>query len=99
MLSMNADGMREHAVRSLDAILPGIATHVKLVEIFPYPTAVAYWPLSLGRSRFDDLAQALRTPEGNIWIGGDTTENSHSEGAVQAAYRMAAQIVAAAGRR
>jgi monoamine oxidase len=65
---------------------------VKLAEIFSYPTAVAYWPLSLGRSRFDDLAATLRKPEGGIWIGGDTTENSHSEGAVQAAQRMAAQI-------
>jgi len=49
----------------------------------------------LGRSRFDDLAATLRTPEGGIWIGGDTTENSHSEGSVQAALRMAAQVAAA----
>lgn len=98
MLKMNADEMRAHAIASLDAIFPGIAPHVKLAEIFPYPTAVAYWPLSLGRSRFDDLAATLRTPEGNIWIGGDTTENSHSEGAVQAAQRMAAQVGAAVKR-
>jgi monoamine oxidase len=94
MLSMNMDDMRAHAIKSLDAVFPGIAPHVKLAEIFPYPTAVAYWPLSLGRSRFDDLAETLRKPEGGIWIGGDTTENSHSEGAVQAAQRMAAQIAA-----
>ena len=95
MLEMNADDMRAHAIRSLDAIFPGIAPHVKLAEIFSYPTAVAYWPLSLGRSRFDDLAATLRTPENGIWIGGDTTENSHSEGSVQAALRMAAQVAAA----
>jgi monoamine oxidase len=94
MLAMNADDMRAHSIRSLEAIFPGVGQHVKLAEIFPYPTAVAYWPLSLGRSRFDDLAAALRTPEGGIWIGGDTTENSHSEGAVQAAQRMAAQVTA-----
>jgi monoamine oxidase len=94
MLSMNADDMRAHAIRSLDAIFPGIAPHVKLAEIFAYPTAVAYWPLALGRSRFDDLAAALRTAQDGIWIGGDTTENSHSEGAVQAALRMASQVVA-----
>jgi monoamine oxidase len=99
MLAMNADDMRTHAIRSLDALFPGIAPHVELAEIFPYPTAVAYWPLSLGRSRFDDLAATLRTPEGGIWIGGDTTENSHSEGAVQAAYRMAAQVAATVGKR
>ncbi len=99
MLGMNADDMRAHAIRSLDALFPGIGREVKLAEIFPYPTAVAYWPLSLGRSRFDDLAAALRTPEGNVWIGGDTTENSHSEGSVQAAQRMAAQVIAAVGTR
>ena len=99
MLGMNADDMRAHSIRSLDALFPGIAPHVELAEIFAYPTAVAYWPLSLGRSRFDDLAETLRTPEGGIWIGGDTTENSHSEGAVQAAQRMAAQVVATVGKR
>jgi monoamine oxidase len=94
MLGMSADGMRAHAVKSLDALFPGIAPHVKLVELFVYPTAVAWWPLELGRSRYDALAQELRRPEGRVWIGGDTTENSHSEGAVQAAQRMAREIVA-----
>jgi monoamine oxidase len=86
--------MREHAVASLEALFPGITPHVKLVELFVYPTAVAYWPLELGRSRYDALAQELRRPQGRVWIGGDTTENSHSEGAVQAAQRMAREIVA-----
>lgn len=94
MLGMNADQMREHAVGSLDALFPGIARHVRLAEIFVYPTAVAYWPLELGRSRYDDLAAELRRPQGRVWIGGDTTENSHSEGSVQAALRMARELVA-----
>ncbi|MET0556353.1 MAG: NAD(P)/FAD-dependent oxidoreductase [Vicinamibacteria bacterium] len=94
MLGQSADGMRAHAVKSLDAIFPGIARHVKLVELFVYPTAVAWWPLALGRSRYDALAQELRRPQGRVWIGGDTTENSHSEGAVQAAQRMAREIAA-----
>jgi monoamine oxidase len=94
MLGMNADGMREHAVKSLDALFPGLAKHVKLVELFVYPTAVAYWPLELGRSRYDELARELRRPQGRVWIGGDTTENSHSEGAVQAGQRMARELVA-----
>jgi monoamine oxidase len=93
MLRMSADGMRAHAVASLDTLFPGIAQHVKLVELFVYPTAVAYWPLALGRSRYDALAQELRRPQGRVWIGGDTTENSHSEGAVQAAQRMAREIL------
>ena len=94
MLGMSADRMREHAVQSLDAIFPGIARHVRLVELFVYPTSVAYWPFPEGRSRFDSLARELRRPQGRVWIGGDTTENSHSEGAVQAALRMAAELVA-----
>jgi len=94
MLTMDADGMREHAIRSLDALFPGAAAHVRLVELFVYPTSVAYWPLELGRSRFDGLAAELRRPEGAVWIGGDTTENSHSEGSVQAALHMSREIVA-----
>jgi monoamine oxidase len=91
---MSADEMREHAIKSLDALFPGAAAQVRLVELFVYPTAVAYWPLALGRSRFDALATELRRPDGAVWIGGDTTENSHSEGAVEAALRMAREIVA-----
>lgn len=94
MLGMSADEMREHAVASLEALFPGIARHVELAEIFVYPAAVAYWPLELGRSRFDALAAELRRPQGRVWIGGDTTENSHSEGAVQAALRIAREIIA-----
>jgi monoamine oxidase len=94
MLGMSADGMREHAVRSLDAIFPGIAPHVRLAEIFVYPTSVAYWPFREGRSRFDALARGLRRPQGRVWIGGDTTENSHSEGAVQAALRISRALIA-----
>jgi monoamine oxidase len=94
MLKLSADEMREHAVKSLDAIFPGVARHVKRAEIFVYPTAVAYWPVALKRSRFDADAVELRRPEGNIYIGGDTTEDSHSEGAVQAGMRMAAQLIA-----
>jgi monoamine oxidase len=91
---MTADQMREHAVGSLNGILPGIIPHVRMAEVFAYPTSVAYWPVGEGRSRFDDLARELRRPQGRIWIGGDTTENSHSEGAVQAALRMAGQLIA-----
>jgi monoamine oxidase len=94
MLGMSADGMRDHAVKSLDAIFPGIAPHVRLAEIFVYPTSVAYWPFREGRSRFDALARGLRRPQGRVWIGGDTTENSHSEGAVQAALRISRALIA-----
>jgi monoamine oxidase len=67
---------------------------IRSAEIFVYPQAVAYWPLELGRSRFDELADELRTPQGRVYIGGDTTEDSHSEGAVVAALRMSRAIAA-----
>lgn len=91
--AMSADDARESAFTALENLFPGIAPHLTFAEVFPYPTAVAYWPLAEGRSRFDEAAQRLRKPIGRILIGGDSTENSHSEGAVRAAQRMARQIL------
>jgi monoamine oxidase len=88
-----ADEIRDEAAKALDALFPGAAAHIRSAEVFVYPQAVAYWPLELGRSRFDDLANELRRPEGRIYIGGDTTEDSHSEGAAVAALRLARQIL------
>lgn len=94
MLAMSNNEMREFSSKSLNAIFPGIAQHIKRAEIFAYPTAVAYWPFSLHRSRFDADSQELRRPEaGTIYLGGDTTEDSHSEGAVRAGFRMADQLI------
>jgi monoamine oxidase len=87
------DEVRQKSAEALEALFPGIRTHLKSAEIFVYPQAVAYWPLELGRSRFDALAEELRRPQGRLYIGGDTTEDSHSEGAVIAALRMARQII------
>lgn len=87
------DVIRERTAEALDRLFPGVRPHIRSAEIFVYPQAVAYWPLELGRSRFDDLANALRRPHGRIYIGGDTTEDSHSEGATVAALRMARQIL------
>jgi monoamine oxidase len=74
-------------------LLGGFGAHVRSSRVFSYPRAVAYWPVELGRSRFDDLAVELRRPQGRVFIGGDTTDNSHSEGAVRAANRMADALV------
>jgi monoamine oxidase len=74
-------------------LFPGFGGYVTSSRVFRYPRAVAYWPVELGRSRFDDLAVELRRPQGRVFIGGDTTDNSHSEGAVQAANRMAEALV------
>ncbi|MGH8585568.1 MAG: hypothetical protein ACREWE_05095 [Gammaproteobacteria bacterium] len=87
------DEVRETSAAALDALFPGVRRHIRSAEIFVYPHAVAYWPLELGRSRFDELANELRRPESRLYIGGDTTEDSHSEGAVVAALRMARQII------
>ena len=93
LMNRPADEIREEAAKALDALFPGAQAHIRSAEVFVYPQAVAYWPLELGRSRFDDLANELRRPEGRVFIGGDTTEDSHSEGAAVAALRMARQIL------
>lgn len=93
LVNQPLDDVRETSAAALDALFPGVRRHIKSAEIFVYPHAVAYWPLELGRSRFDELANELRRPEGRLYIGGDTTEDSHSEGAVVAALRMARQII------
>ena len=87
------DVIRERTAEALDRLFPGVRPHIRSAEIFVYPQAVAHWPLELGRSRFDDLANELRRPHGRLYIGGDTTEDSHSEGATVAALRMARQIL------
>ncbi len=93
VMNLPADEVREKSAGALDALFPGVRQHIRSAEIFVYPQAVAYWPLELGRSRFDELANELRRPQGRLYIGGDTTENSHSEGAVIAALRIARQII------
>ncbi len=93
MLGMSIDEMRDYSRANLDKLFPGIARYVKRAEIFVYPNAVAYWPVQLGRSRFDADADELRRPEDGLYIGGDTTEDSHSEGAVRAGLRMAQQLI------
>jgi monoamine oxidase len=98
MTGLSADAIRQRAGDGLDALFPGVKQHIKFAEIFVYPEAVAYWPLELGRSRFDALARKLREPQGRLYIGGDMTENSHSEGAVQAALRMSKAIMQREGR-
>jgi monoamine oxidase len=93
LMNEPVDEIRERSAEALDELFPGVRSFIKSAEIFVYPQAVAYWPLELGRSRFDELANALRRPQGRVYIGGDTTEDSHSEGAVVAALRISKDIV------
>jgi monoamine oxidase len=89
LASLSANEIRQRSAKALNDVFRGIAAHIHSTEIFVYPTAVAYWPVADKRSRFDELSQALRKPDGNLYVGGDTTDDSHSEGAIQAALRMA----------
>ena len=98
LIGRSADEIRQRSAENLDALFPGVKMHIKFAEIFVYPEAVGYWPLELGRSRFDALATKLREPQDRLYIGGDMTENSHSEGAVVAALRMSQAIATREGR-
>ena len=86
------------AKAKLDKMFPGFSNYITSEQVHQYPTAIAYWPFELKRSRFDDLAVALRKPFDRIQIGGDTTENSHSEGAAQAAIRMSDFLIDMCGK-
>jgi monoamine oxidase len=79
--------------RSGEPLLGGVTAAVTGALVFDHRHAVAYWPHALRRSRFDHLADALRAPHGRILIGGDSTDSSHSDGAVRAGQRMAAHIL------
>ncbi|HEY0705231.1 MAG TPA: hypothetical protein VGG33_00440, partial [Polyangia bacterium] len=93
VMDLHHDEVRARAFAAMDTLFPGIARHFLDAEIFVYPRAIAHWSLDQGRSRFDRLAQHLRSPMGRVWIGGDTTENTHSEGAVRAGERMAREVL------
>lgn len=99
VMDLPHDAVRERVYVAMDSLFPGISRHFLDAVVFPYPRAVAYWPLAEGRSRFDTLALHLRRPVGRVWIGGDTTENAHSEGAIQAAERMAREVLTARRQR
>jgi monoamine oxidase len=99
VMDLPHDAVRDRVYAAMDALFPGISSHFIDAAIFPYPRAVAWWPVQEGRSRFDSLALHLRRPVGRLWIGGDTTENAHSEGAIQAAERMAREVLEARRQR
>lgn len=74
-------------------VLPDLSRQVVESHVVVVRRAVGYWPCELGRSRFDALAERLRRPIGRVHLAGDTTEGSHSDGAVRAAARVARQLL------
>ncbi|MBI4196418.1 MAG: FAD-dependent oxidoreductase [Deltaproteobacteria bacterium] len=84
--------VRQELETALEKFWPGISQYVKKWEFFRYhPRAIAGWPV--GRSRFDELSEEVRKPQGRLYFAGDFTENTHSDGAVQSAYRVVQGIV------
>ena len=70
----------------------GFRSAVKQVFFYRYhPRAIASWPV--GRSRFDNLSESLRHPQGRIYFAGDFTEDTHSNGAAQSAKRVVQDIL------
>ncbi|WP_082880983.1 NAD(P)/FAD-dependent oxidoreductase [Methylomonas sp. DH-1] len=89
------DQIREELLAGFERLWPGIRPAIKRMQFYRYhPRAVASWPV--GRSRFDELSDALRTGQGRIYFAGDFTEDTHSNGAVESARRVVRAILAEA---
>lgn len=92
---MPLDAVRSEVLQTFEKLLPGLAAEVIDFEVYRYhPRAVASWPV--GRSRFDALSQQLRQPEHGVYLAGDFTEGTHSDGAFSSAFRVSEQIKTAA---
>ena len=57
------DDVRETSAAALDALFPGVGRHITSAEIFVYPHAVAYWPLSSGARASTTSPNELRRPK------------------------------------
>lgn len=88
------DKVREEITSAFDKLWPGLSRSIVDMEFYRYhPRAIAAW--SVGRSRFDLMSDEIRTPENNVYLAGDHTESSHSDGAVNSATRVVKQILKA----
>ena len=86
------DGVRAELGEALEAFWPGIKGQIKGIEFYRYhPRAIAAWPP--GRSRFDELSEAVREAEHRVHLAGDFTESSHSDGAFLSASRAVSLIL------
>lgn len=89
---MPLDIVRSTITKGFDRLFPGMAKEIKGMEFYRYhPRAIAGWPV--GRSRFDELSAEVRKPENGVYLSGDFTEGTHSDGAFISAFRVAADII------
>jgi len=90
---MPQDKVTARILAGLDKMWPGITQEITRIEFYRFhPRAVAAWPV--GRSRFDDLSNEIRKPENSVYLAGDFTEASHSNGATGSAIRVVKEILA-----
>lgn len=88
----NLDDVRAIILKNFEKLWPGIGKHIKKQVFYRYhPRAIASWPV--GRSRFDELSQSMRKPQGRVYFAGDFTEGTHSDGAAQSAIRVVKDII------
>lgn len=86
------DQIQEALLTAFDKQWPGFRQSVKQMSFYRYhPRAIASWPV--GRSRFDELSDSLRMPQGRVYFAGDFTEDTHSNGASQSALRVVKEIL------
>jgi monoamine oxidase len=89
---MAMDSVRHELTAEFEKKWPGSSKLIKKFEFYQYhPRAIASWPV--GRSRLDDQSEALRTPQGRIYLAGDFTEGTHSDGAAHSAVRVSSEII------
>lgn len=89
---MPQDQVRTEILAGFERLWPGFTKEIREIEFYRYhPRAIAAWPV--GRSRYDDLSNEIRRPENRVYLAGDFTETSHSDGAFISAARATKQIL------
>ncbi len=92
------DQIREELLAAFERLWPGVRPAIKQMHFYRYhPRAIASWPV--GRSRFDELADALRAGQSRVYFAGDFSEDTHSNGALESAQRTVRAILTASPLR
>jgi monoamine oxidase len=88
---ISRDTKKAEVLKGLEHYWPGFSKYVKEVQFYSYhPCAVSFW--HPGRSPLDNYSEAIRTPHAGLFLAGDWTESSHSEGAVISALKTADKV-------